>query len=175
MQENIFAGVEPGGYHDPATVRVLLCWLLEQCGRQMELSRLMRSVQSTGLVNYFTLCCSLDQLRQNGLVLEQEGVLTLTAKGTQAVQELSGSFPPSVREALLEAACKQPEQVENPASYTLMPASNGVLVRLTLQEQDYCPMELTLYTPDEASARQAAKRYLEDPVRLYQAIFEQLM
>ena len=32
MQENIFAGVEPGGYHDPATVRVLLCWLLEQCG-----------------------------------------------------------------------------------------------------------------------------------------------
>ena len=175
MQENIFAGVEPGGYHDLATVRVLLCWLLEQCGRQMELSRLMRSVQSTGLVNYFTLCCSLDQLRQNGLVLEQEGVLTLTAKGTQAVQELSGSFPPSVREALLEAACKQPEQVENPASYTLMPASNGVLVRLTLQEQDYCPMELTLYTPDEAPARQAAKRYLEDPVRLYQAILEQLM
>ena len=75
----------------------------------------------------------------------------------------------------MEAACKQPEQVENPASYTLMPASNGVLVRLTLQEQDYCPMELTLYTPDEASARQAAKRYLEDPVRLYQAILEQLM
>lgn len=36
-------------------------------------------------------------------------------------------------------------------------------------------MELTLYTPDEASARQAAKRYLEDPVRLYQAILEQLM
>ncbi len=175
MQESIFAGVEPGGYHDSATVRILLCWLLEQCGRQMELSRLMRSVQSTGLVNYFTLCCSLEELRQNGLIQEREGVLSLTAKGTQAVQEFSGSFPASVREALMEAACKQPEQVENAANYTLMPGPNGVLVRLTLQEQDYCPMELTLYTPDEASAKQAAKRFLENPAQLYQAILEQLM
>ena len=74
----------------------------------------------------------------------------------------------------MEAACKQPEQVENPASYTLMPGPNGVLVRLTLQEQDYCPMELTLYTPDEASAKQAAQRFVENPALLYQAILEQV-
>ncbi len=175
MQEPIFAGVEPGGYHDPATVRVLLCWLLEQCGRQMEHSRLMRSVQSTGLVNYFTLCCALEELRQNGLIQEQDGVLSLTAKGSQAVRELSGGFPPSVREALLEAACKQPEQVENPATVQYLPASNGILVRLTLQEQDYCPMELTLYTPDQASAQQAAKRFLDNPAGFYQAMLERLI
>lgn len=175
MQEAIFAGVEPGGYHDPATVRVLLCWLLEQCGRQMEHSRLMRSVQGTGLVNYFTLCCVLDQLRQEGLIQEKEGILSLTAKGTQAARELSGGFPPSVREALLEAACGQPEQVQTPATVQSLPAANGVLVRLTLQEQDYCPMELTLYTPDSASARQVEEKFLADPAGLYQAILERLI
>ncbi len=36
-------------------------------------------------------------------------------------------------------------------------------------------MELTLYTPDEASAKQAARRFVENPALLYQAILEQLM
>ena len=103
-QDNLVAGIPPGGVRDPSIVKIMICYLLQRLGRPVPESELVELLTGDQTVNYFLLTTTLAGLKKLGHLREQGKGLVLTRLGVRTAEELSGELPVTLRERILSRA-----------------------------------------------------------------------
>ena len=98
------AGIEPGGLRNTTQIKVLITFIAGRLKEAITSDMLLEALQMHGLANYFEATQALDELLENGSLIESEGRLHITPKGTLAVAELSDDVPRTVKETALADA-----------------------------------------------------------------------
>ena len=84
-QDNLIAGIPPGGVRDPSTVKIMICYLLQRLDRPVTESELIELLTGDQTVNYFLLTTTLASLKKLGHLREKGDNLVLTRLGRRTV------------------------------------------------------------------------------------------
>ena len=97
-QDNLIAGIPPGGVRDPSTVKIMICYLLQRLDRPVSESELVELLTGDQTVNYFLLTTALSGLKKLGHLRQKGDSLLLTQLGRRTAEELGGELPVTLRE-----------------------------------------------------------------------------
>ena len=93
----VVPGVGRGGMTDKYQVKILICYLMSAVSAPFTADQLNEIFQDTQIVNYFTFCEALDELKEGGhLSLKEDGAYRLNPLGMETAQRLSRSLPKSI-------------------------------------------------------------------------------
>ena len=176
MQDTFSAGVELGGLYTLTEIKSLIGYMLYTVEEPIPRQMVLDVLTGNGTANYFDCCAALDELERAGNFTEGEDGLTLTEIGRQVARELGervrfGLRDRAVRSALRLLARRQRER-ENRVK--IEPLPRGCTVTCVTEEGDSPLFSLTLRVADTAQAELIRDRFLDDPVRLYQTVMEEL-
>lgn len=175
-QENIVAGVTPGGFQNVYEVRILICYLLSAVKQPLSKEQINFIFQSDHLVNYFTFSSALSQLVAEGHVTiaenQSEERYILTSLGQDVAKMLQNSLPRSVRDNVvltaMELLARQKKEREN--EVFIRQTDQGYEVEFIIHDTDFDLMHFTLFVPDQMQAEIIRKKFLKDPTAFYQKI-----
>ncbi len=170
-QDNLVAGIPPGGVRDPSTVKIMICYLLQQLGRPVPEDELVELLTGDQTVNYFLLTTTLAGLKKLGHLREQgkgKG-LVLTRLGVRTAEELGGELPVTLRERVLSRAetLRRENRLNSETTAEIVQAEDGYRVNFSFHDGEIEFMKLSLYAPDEIQANRLRTRLLEDYQQLY--------
>lgn len=176
MQDTFSAGVRLGGLCTLTEIKSLIGYMLYTVDEPIPRQMVLDILTGNGTANYFDCCAALDELERAGNFTEDENGLTLTDIGRQVAKELGervryGLRSEAVRAALRLLARRRRER-EN--SVRIEPLSRGCAVTCITDEGDAPFFSLTLRVADTAQAELIRDRFLDDPVRLYQLVMDEL-
>ena len=170
------SGVENGGLFHTDEIKTLVCYLLQKVDAPLSIEQVRQILVSQGIANYFDVSESVSELLKSGNVTsdfsEQEEILQLTALGREALSELSGEIPRTVREKALSAALETVTKAHN-AEQTRIdvePCGSGYHITFHIADGDEDLMCITLYAADMRQANRMKDAFLKDPVRIYSGI-----
>ena len=168
-QDNLVAGIPPGGVRDPSIVKIMICYLLERLGRPVPESELVELLTGDQTVNYFLLTTTLAGLKKLGHLREQGKGLVLTRLGVRTAEELSGELPVTLRERILSRAetLRRENRLNSETTAQIVQLEDGYRVDFSFHDGEIEFMKLSLYAPDEVQASRLRKRLLEDYQQLY--------
>ena len=183
MDSDIFsAGVAPGSPSTQDEVKMLLCYILSNCGQDMSFAQLHEALSEHSLVNYFELVRTTEKLVSSGHLLllpQPDGteLYTATEVGRQAAQEFCSVLPFTVREKSLEATRRllKRKQREAEVQVTITPAESGFMVELTIPDQSTDLLRVQAFAPTQEQAALMRRRFLNDPQFLYQSFMALLI
>lgn len=172
-QESVIGGVSPGGFTDVHQVRILICYLLSKIRSPLSAEQFGYIFETSHLVNYFTLSDALARLLdENHLKLVEFGGINcyqLNPLGEKTASLLKQSLPRSVRDKVVtlaqELLDRQRKEQEN--EVTIEPVSNGYNIHFKIHDSDFDLMSLSLYLPDEETAKKARTKFLDNPTHFY--------
>lgn len=170
------AGVEPGGLRNSTQIRILITYLAASSEAPLGVSLLTEAMQLHGLANYFEITDSIQELTENGILNEKNGILTLTEKGRISFRELSDELPVSVKETALEDVKKLLllEKNEKENCVEIIRAGNGYNVIFRIKHDEITLMELSLYAADIEQAQDMKHKLLKNPSKIYSNIVSSL-
>ena len=67
-------GIEIGGLRNMLEIKILICYILKSVKTPMKRNQICDTLQRTGLVNYFDANSAIDELLENGTIVEEEYV-----------------------------------------------------------------------------------------------------
>lgn len=103
MAEAFTAGVKPGGLTDDTQIRILLCYLVKTAG-SLTRDTLQGALLQEQLVNYFEFADALADVEKQQLVIRNEdGLYSITEKGSTVADTLALDLPRTVRESAIRA------------------------------------------------------------------------
>jgi hypothetical protein len=170
MPENAFtAGVRPGGLTTSLEIRILLCYLIRHTNETLTPTELESALLSEELVNYFELATNLSELRDQGLISEENGHYVLLPAGQEVADSLCDDVPLSVRDAAVRAVQRIRQAAQKRAQHKvdITPCGSGFTVLCTITEDNIELFRLSLYMSDRLSAIQARERFIEHGAELY--------
>lgn len=172
MNSAFDAGVEPGGLHTAHEIKLLIGYLLGNVGQPMPRTDVLDVICGGGMANFFDASAALDDMVEQGLLLEQEdGSVTLTQTGAGASQTLADRLPYTLRERSVAAAlrllARRRNEQDNRVEIT--PAENGVVVTCTVGVENPPLLSFSLFVADEHQAELVRENFLRDPLLLYQS------
>lgn len=173
MEDTFSEGVEPGGLRNRSDIRLLICYLLQQVGEQMEPDMILSVMTGSGLANYFEAAAALEELQKTGSLsvsgTAERPLYALTEQGRMVVESLSRDLPASVRQKSVQTAValrtRMKREAENEVSFT--PIEKGYLVRCRIPDGAGDLMTLELRVPDRAQAEQVRRRFMRAPGSFY--------
>ena len=168
-QDNLIAGIPPGGVRDPSTVKIMICYLLQRLDRPVTESELIELLTGDQTVNYFLLTTTLASLKKLGHLREKGDNLVLTRLGRRTAEELAGELPVTLRERVLERAetLLKENRLSSETSAEIVQTGDGYRVDFSFHDGEIEFMKLSLYAPDEVQAGRLRSRLLEDYQQLY--------
>lgn len=168
-QDNLIAGIPPGGVRDPSIVKIMICYLLQRLGRPVPESELVELLTVDQTVNYFLLTTTLAGLKKLGHLREQGKGLVLTQLGVRTAEELGGELPVTLRERVLARAetLRRENRLSSETTAQIVQLEDGYRVDFSFHDGEIEFMKLSLYAPDEVQAGRLRKRLLEDYQQLY--------
>ena len=178
MQFDTFAaGVAPGGLISQNEVKVLICYLLSHWEEGTTFDVLHEALRTNELVNYFTLVEVVEQLLDTGhLQTKQTGnnekKLQITPVGRAASDKLAPDVPLMVRRKALSALETEGKRRKRLDEVIIEEEAveNGYKLRLAIPDSGSQLLELTVFVPTREQSRAVQRRFLNDPVFLYQNI-----
>ncbi|MCR5483966.1 MAG: DUF4364 family protein [Clostridiales bacterium] len=176
------AGVEVGGLRSRNEIKTLICYLLNTLDKPLTKEQLTEIIQEKAIANYFDVSQSLDDLIKNGTVVvtfDEDGneYLSVTEDRKNAVNELKGDLPRTIREEAVNAGIQvvtRARHAQETKTEIKERPDGGCDVTLMIVERGDILMSLTLYAADFAQATAIKKRFLNDPVKLYSGIVTSL-
>lgn len=170
------AGIEPGGLRNTTQIKVLITFIAGRLKEAITSDMLLEALQMHGLANYFEATQALDELLENGSLIESEGRLHITPKGTLAVAELSDDVPRTVKETALADAINLQlmEKREGENTVEIEPCSNGFNVTFKVTHKGNDLMSLTVYAADLEQAQLIKHNFLKEPSRVYSTVITSL-
>ncbi len=170
------AGVEPGGLRNSTQIRILITFLAGSSTRALTTSLLTEAMQLHGLANYFEIIDSIQELTENGILNNENNILSLTEKGIISLRELSDELPVSVKETALADVEKLQllEKNEKENCVEIQKIENGYNVRFRIMHDEIKLMELSLYAADIEQAQDMKHKLLKDPSKIYSNIVSSL-
>ena len=175
-QDNLIAGIPPGGVRDPSTVKIMICYLLQRLDRPVSESELVELLTGDQTVNYFLLTTALSGLKKLGHLLQKGDSLLLTQLGRRTAEELGGELPVTLRERVLARAetLRRENRLHSETSAEIVGTEDGYRVDFSFHDGEIEFMKLSLYAPDEVQAGRLRERLLEDYQQLYVDIINRL-
>lgn len=171
------AGIELGGLRNTAQIKILIGFLVKNLESPMDKNKLVDVLQIHGLANYFDASQAAQEMISSGsLSCDENGLLSITAKGRAAVSELENEIPRTVREKALNDALKlqtiERREHENKIEVERLP--KGANVTFTVFNGGDVLMRLTVYAADDYQVERIRSNFLENPVGLYAGIVSSL-
>lgn len=174
MAEDAFTGgVAPGGLRDKNDVKILVCYLLNSLGRPLSFDAISGALQQDGLANYFTVGDAVSELLSSGH-LEPAGesgkAYRVTALGAGTAALFERHLPLSVREKAVRAAIRllDYEKRMRETKVDITPYGSGFQVRCAALDRADELFAVSLLVPDRAQAKEVQRRFVADPVVMYQ-------
>ena len=175
-------GVEPGGLRTTYEINILVCYLLKSVDTAFTKQQLCDVLQQDGLVNYFELTNSINEL----VKLEQikpeknangEEAYRVTELGAKACGVIERTVSASVREKAVKAAMRlmARESRERMNKVDITQAKDGCIVTMRMLDVGSDLMELKLFMPDKLQADLVKRQFLNDPQLLYKGVLSLLL
>lgn len=175
------AGIELGGLRNRDDIRLLICYLLKSVEAPMTKQLLNEAMQEDGLANYFEVGQAIEELLKTGNItadiLDEEEVLSVTAKGREAAELLQTSLPRTVREKAVNSAIRLTTRakIERENKIEVKKEENGgYTITFTLFDRDTELMKLSVYVVDSLQLEQVKQNFIDDPVKVYSTIITSL-
>ena len=177
MENDIFrAGVRPGSPTSHDEIKMLVCYILSKLERPMTFAQLHEALLENSLVNYFELVQVMDGLVRTGhLALEADGdaeTYAIADLGRQAGREFENALPLAVREKAVGSANRLLRQQQRAAevSVEIRPAGSGFQLQLAIPEAEGNLISFTLFAPTQEECGLLRRRFLNDPMFIYQGV-----
>lgn len=174
-------GIEIGGLRSILEIKILICYILKSVKTPMKRNQICDSLQKTGLVNYFDANSAIDELLENGTIVEVEYVgeihLEVTPLGASSATALENQLLPGVRDRAVKAAlnivARATSERENKVSIERL--EDSVNVTFEIESLGQTMLSLTLNVADVLQAEQLKDGFLDDPGALYSDIIDRLI
>ncbi len=175
------AGIEMGGLRNRDDIRLLVCYLLKSVDAPMTRQMLNEAMQEDGLANYFEVGQAIEELLKTGNItadiLDEDEVISVTAKGREAAELLQTSLPRTVREKAVNSAIRLTTRakIERENKIEVKKEENGgYTITFTLFDRDTELMKLSVYVSDSLQLEQVKQNFINDPVKVYSTIITSL-
>ncbi len=175
------AGIELGGLRSRDDIRLLICYLLKSVDAPMTRQMLNDAMQEDGLANYFEVGQAIEELLKTGNItadiLDEDEVISVTAKGREAAELLQTSLPRTVREKAVNSAIRLTTRakIERENKIEVRKEENGgYTITFTLFDKETELMKLSVYVSDSLQLEQVKQNFINDPVKVYSSIITSL-
>ncbi len=175
------AGIEIGGLRDRDDIRLLICYLLKSVDAPMTRQLLNDAMQEDGLANYFEVTQAIEELLKTGNItadiLDEDEVLSVTAKGREAAELLQTSLPITVREKAVNSAIRLTTRakIERENKIEVKKEDDGgYTITFTLFDKETELMKLSVYVSDSLQLETVKQNFINDPVKVYSTIITSL-
>lgn len=178
QNDALTAGVRPDGIKNRRELRILICYLLHNATEALAAEDLIDLICEHQLANYFEVCDAFSSLIEKKNISEDTdtGLLSLTADGSEVARNLYDTLPITVREkaesALKKLIFRKHSEREN--KVVIKKLDTGCNVSCTVMSADLELMSISLYVPDEQTARLVKERFLDAPATIYRLALSQL-
>ncbi len=174
-------GIEFGGLRNILEIKILICYILKSVKTPMKRNQICDTLQKTGLVNYFDANSAIDELLENGTIVEVEYVgethLSVTPLGAKSATALENNLLPGVRDRAVKAAlnivARATSEREN--KVTIEKLDDSCNVTFEIESLGQTLLSLTLNVADVLQAEQLKDGFLDDPGALYSDIIDRLV
>lgn len=167
-----------GFIHDKLDIKLLILFMASRLAGPVAFDVFADLALCDDGVNYFQLAEAASELVSAGHLTDADGTLCITAQGRQVIEQGADSLPRVIRQRCEKRAAPVNEALlrARQASAQVESADNGTWrLRLAFHEGDEELLGLSLWTPDEKCAREAAKRFKNNPARVYNGVLNILM
>lgn len=157
------AGVRFGGLTDRTEIKILLCYLLSNAREPLTSQQIIDTVSGQELANYFELQDALSKLVNQGLIVEKDGMYTITEEGADISKELEKSLPYTVKERAYKAAIEilQYENLKRQNRTVITPLENGGFnLNCTISDADFTLFSFDIHMPNEKAAKLAQENFI---------------
>ena len=175
------AGIELGGLRNRDDIRLLVCYLLKSIDAPMTRQMLNDAMQEDGLANFFEVGQAIEELLKTGNItadiLDDEEVISVTAKGREAAELLQTSLPKTVREKAVNSAIRltTKAKIERENKIEVKKEDDGgYTITFTLFDRDTEMMKLSIYVVDSLQLETVKQNFINDPVKVYSSIITSL-
>lgn len=178
---DLIAGIGPGGMHDKYEVKILICYLLNNCSKPITQDQLNFIFQNEKIVNYFTYSDAISELFKSEHIFEKEHsdhkkYLYLNELGVTTSQTLKHMLPRSLKDNVIAACMKLLAKLktEKENEVTVTPFGTGFNVECIIHDTDFDLMKLTVFAPDEMQATRIKNNFLNSPTNIYSGLINLL-
>ncbi len=174
------SGIDFGGLRNMLDIKILICYILKSVKVPMTRAQICDSMQQTGFANFFDVNSAIDELLENGAVVEKEYVgephLTVSQVGGNSALELEKNLLPGVRERAVKTALNivSRAQSERENKVTIEKLEDSCNVTFEIESMGTTMLSLTLNVADVLQAEQLKEGFLNDPGALYTDIIDRL-
>ena len=163
---------EVGYIFSPLDLKILLLSILRRLPEEIDSEKLLLLCQEVGVVSYFDFSICLDELKESGLLLQEEGFCRITDRGRVTAETLESSLPYSVRSHLEEAAGSEASEMSRQQNISAGHwMENGVcMTEFSLNDGVSEILNLRLLCADEEQARKMEREFKKNAEAYYQKI-----
>ena len=167
------AGVRFGGLTDRTEIKILLCYLLTNAAQPLSSQQIIDTVIGQELVNYFELQEALGLLVEQGLIIEDNDLFTISEEGKDISKELEKTLPFSVKERAYKAVIEilQYDALKKQNKTTITPVETGGFnLNCTISDADFKLFSFDLHMPDEKSAKFAEENFIKYAQEIFKCV-----
>lgn len=165
-------------FSEPSDIKLIILYIIENYGEPIDNGQITDVFMEYAFVDYFTMQKYLDELCETKLVdIDlKEGRLRqyiLTKHGKEAYEAYIRKIPVSVREKLLGEikAYKKKERRADDVVVSFRPQNElSYEAALSIREAGFPLLDIRLSLGDKETAREACRRFRENPQETYDAI-----
>ena len=174
------SGIDFGGLRNMLDIKILVCYILKSVKEPMTRAQICDAMQQTGLANFFDVNSAIDELLENGALVEKDYVgephLVVSQVGASSATELEKNLLPGARERAVKAALNIVSRArsERENKVTVEKTDDGCNVTFEIESMGITMLSLTLNVADILQAEQLKDGFLNDPGALYSDIIERL-
>jgi hypothetical protein len=160
-------------------VKLLVLYILAQLSQPVDLATLTELVLCDEGVDYFLFSDVLDDLTRTGHAQQQNGLISITAKGRANGSICESELAYSVRllcnknVAEVNARLRQERMVR--AKVVQQSGSESYVVQMALSDDTETVMTLEMLAPDQAQAEQLRANFLKHADQVYNAVLASLL
>lgn len=177
MADQLFTeGVRPGGLTSGTEIRILLCYLLDSVNAPVSREEIESVLLGEELVNYFVMAESLSQLKEAGLVIEDEQGFSITDAGKTVGRTLSSEVPRTIRDVAVRGVIQAQQYKAKAAAHKskIQKQGAGNLVQCSIEDEGGTLFSMDLYMPDELSAQTVKEKFIENGDEVYKLVLAAL-
>jgi len=178
INNTLTAGVSPDGLKDSFSIKVLVCYLVNQFENALTPKDIFELCFDRALANYFEVCSVVEELLSSKILLKSDKteILSLSPDGVSIAKTLYEDLPFTVREKAVAGINKRlaRRRHEEETRIDITELIDGYQVSCTLLGSGTEMMTISLYVPDKKYALIAKERFIDDPEYIYRLVFSHL-
>lgn len=167
-----------GFIHNELDIKLLALYLASRLVGPVDRSTYIDLALCDDGVNYFQFAEAIAQLVENRQLSLEDGLYSITDEGRRNIAEGGDSLSIVIRQRCDQRVIPVNEKLRRKAMIRsrVEPDGNGYRLRLAFSdEMGDDLLTLTLWTPDEASARRASERYQREPGKVYEGVLNAVL